>query len=140
MSIKKLVLPVDILENLIRDAKTLGRKEEIAGVFLGKINGETAIVIESKRGENILHDKSSFLLDPEQFYKFLIEGEKKGLELVGVWHTHLGDPNPSIIDVKTMMMWPIVWVIFDAITGIFTASKYDVETEKIVSVKVELRK
>ncbi len=140
MGIKKLVIPVDILENLIRDAKTLGRKEEIAGVFLGKVDGEKAIVFESKRGENILHDKSSFLMDPEQFYEFLVKGENKGLELVGVWHTHLGDPNPSIIDVKTMMLWPVVWVIFDAITGIFTVSKYDVETEKIISVEVELRK
>ena len=140
MPINAINIPVDLLEKIIELAKKKGRKEEIAGIFLGKIEDGVAKVVECKEGENIYHNPSRFMIHPEELYKIIVEGEEKGLEVVGVWHTHIGDPNPSIIDVKSMMLWPVVWIIFDAITGIFTASIYDPETERIKNVKVELVK
>ena len=138
MVVKKIVIPVEIIEKLINEAKNYGIKEEITGVLFGVKYGDVARVIEFKKGENILHDRVRFLMDPEELYKFILEGEEKGLDLIGFWHTHLGDPTPSIIDVKSMMLWPVVWLIIDAITGIFTASIYDMEEEKIKSVEVKL--
>ena len=136
MPIRKMKIPQKIIQELIKLAKSRGQKEELVGVMLGYRLHDTIYVRELKVGENILHDQFRFLMDPEQFYKFIIEGEEKGLELVALWHTHLSSPRPSLIDLKYMELWPVVWVIVSSLTGEFTATIY--KDGKLRSILVEI--
>ncbi len=134
--IRKIKIPQSIIQKMISIAKKKGGSEELAGVMLGYRIHDTAYVRDFKIGENILHDPYRFFLDPEQLYKFIVEGEEKGLEIVALWHTHPTSPNPSLIDLKYMELWPIVWIITSSLTGEFTASLY--RDGKLYSVIVEI--
>jgi len=134
--IRKVKIPQSILKKMEEVAKQKRGTEELAGVMLGYKIHDTVYVRKFKIGENILHDPFRFFLDPEQLYKFIIEGEEKGLELVALWHTHPSSPNPSLIDLKYMELWPIVWIITSSLTGEFTASIY--RDGKLHSVIVEI--
>ncbi|MGQ4891744.1 MAG: Mov34/MPN/PAD-1 family protein [Candidatus Njordarchaeia archaeon] len=136
MKINKIAIPPQILEELIAYAKEHGRNEEVAGALIGEIEGDKVIVKELWIGENVLHSRSRFEINPEQLYNLLIETEKKGLEIVAFWHTHFGNSTPSYIDVTYMELWPIVWIVIDSWTGLFSASIY--HGDKIYNVKVEL--
>ena len=121
---------------MIKYAKEHGRDEEAAGALIGKLESDKAIVEELWIGENILHSRSRFEIDPEQLYNLIIETEKRGLDIVAFWHTHFGNSIPSYIDVTYMELWPIVWIVIDSWTGLFSASIY--HNDKIHNVKVKL--
>lgn len=133
MFIRKLKIPSKILEEMTELAKKTGTREELAGVMFGYQKHDTAYVRDFKVGENIFHDPYRFLLNPEELYKFIVEEEEKGYEIVALWHTHPGSPTPSYTDLKYMELWPIPWIITSSLTGEFTASIYkDGELERVI--------
>ncbi|MEZ0248975.1 MAG: M67 family metallopeptidase [Thermoproteus sp.] len=67
--------------------------------------------------ENAAGSPYEFKLRPEDVYKAVVDAEALGAELVAIFHTHPGPPTPSRVDLKYMMMWPVVWIIRDVYTG-----------------------
>lgn len=88
---------------------------EACGVLVGIINGSTALVEKALSLKNTKRTRTSFELDPQQFYEAWNEAEKGGKEIVGVYHTHpVSSAVPSLWDRETMQNIPGVWVIAGA--------------------------
>lgn len=136
MLIKKMQIPRKLLSSLIDIARERGKKEEVAGVLIGKVINSVARVEDFEAGENILHSPTRFEINPVQLYEIILGAEERGLEIVGFWHTHIGDPSPSYIDLRYMKLWPVVWLIIDSLSGDFTASIYI--KDQLKNVEVEL--
>ncbi len=61
--------------------------------------------------DNINDSSTSFALDPSFVYQVLVEGEREGLEIVGIFHAHPAPPYPSSSDREGMKLWPVIWLI-----------------------------
>ena len=62
-------------------------------------------VVEAWRWmRNVLNSPAAFRLDAEEMYKALAEAEGAGRELVAIFHTHPGPPDPSPLDVRYMFL------------------------------------
>ena len=130
----RLIINREEIIKLRRLVRSIGSKEEATGVFLGKFRGDDYFVGEVKVLRNRLHSPVRFEVDPEELYRVLVEAEEKGLEVVGMWHTHPGTPAPSSIDLYYMKLWPVVWLIMSSIDGSYKA--YILKEEKLVEVEV----
>ena len=128
-------IPKSLLNNLIKLALKMGKKEELAGVLLGTIDKDIINVKTYKTLENILHSPTRFEINPEEFYQVIIYGEKMGYEIVGLWHTHPSPPQPSLIDLKYMELWPVLWLIISSINGSYAA--YILREGELKKVKIE---
>ncbi len=107
---------------------------ERCGVLLGYRRGEDVVVKEVVELENVSSNPSLFRIDPMDLYKVWIDAERRGLDVVGVFHTHpLGLSSPSRYDVEGMKSSGMLWVI----VGCDGVRAY-VYKEKILEVEVEL--
>ena len=106
----KLVLGKEVIETL----KTIARNSniEVCGLLLGTREGETYRVLEVREIENRLKRPDAFEMEPLEMVKVLDEAERRGLEVVGIFHSHLNcPPVPSGRDLEGMKNWPVVWLI-----------------------------
>ncbi len=88
---------------------------EACGVLIGTIDGSTALAEKALPVMNVKRTRTSFELDPKQFYNAWSDAEKNGKEIVGVYHTHpVSSAVPSLWDRETMQNVPGVWVIAGA--------------------------
>ena len=88
---------------------------EACGVLVGTINGSTALVEKAVPVANAKRTRTSFELDPQQFYDAWNNAEKNGQEIVGVYHTHpVSSAVPSLWDRETMQNDTTVWLIAGA--------------------------
>jgi proteasome lid subunit RPN8/RPN11 len=61
---------------------------------------------------NILGSKHEFLMDPRDVIMAYNRARSAGLDLVGIYHTHIEHPStPSQRDADGMRLWPIPWLI-----------------------------
>ncbi|NJE53868.1 M67 family metallopeptidase [Thermococcus sp. 21S9] len=109
----RLIIRREIIKMLIEMAKNAN--VEVCGFLLGRKEGPEKInflVLEAKQVRNRLDSPSAFEMEPEEMVKILDEAEAKGLEVVGIFHSHLKcPPVPSERDLEGMRNWPIVWLI-----------------------------
>lgn len=85
---------------------------EACGVLIGTMDGSMAIVEKALPITNSKRTVRSFELDPKEHYKAWNEAEKKGKEIVGVYHTHpVSSAVPSLWDRETMQNDASVWLI-----------------------------
>ena len=99
------------LEEILKKAKE--SKIEICGFLLGQKKGESVIIEEIAFAENKLNSPVEFEIDPLEIVKILDYADKKGLEPVGLFHSHLCKPIPSGKDIKGMKNWRNIWLIVD---------------------------
>jgi len=100
---------------LIQSELESNKPYEACGVLIGTIDGSTALVEKALPVANTKRTRTSFELDPKQFYEAWNEAEKDGKEIVGVYHTHpVSSAVPSLWDRETMQNIPGVWVIAGA--------------------------
>jgi proteasome lid subunit RPN8/RPN11 len=100
---------------LIQAELEANKPYEACGVLVGTINGITALVGKALSVANAKRTRTSFELDPQQFYYEWNEAEKSGKEVVGVYHTHpVSSAVPSLWDRETMQNVPGVWLIAGA--------------------------
>ena len=100
---------------LIHSELEANKPYEACGVLIGTIDGSTALVEKALPVTNVKRTRTSFELDPQQFYDAWNDSEKNGKEIVGVFHTHpVSSAVPSLWDRETMQNVPGVWVIAGA--------------------------
>lgn len=88
---------------------------EACGVLIGTINGSMVKVEKAIPVANSKRTRTSFELDPKEFYDAWNEAEKNGKEIVGIFHTHpVSSAVPSLWDRETMENAPSVWLIAGA--------------------------
>jgi len=106
----KLIIGREIIEMLIEMAKN--SSAEVCGFLLGRREGEDVLVSEVKQVRNRLSSPSAFEMEPLEMVKVLDEADERGLEVVGIFHSHLRcPPVPSERDLKGMRNWGVPWLI-----------------------------
>ena len=100
---------------LIQAELEANKPYEACGVLIGTINGSSVHVEKARPVVNVRRTRTSFELDPKQFYNAWDSAEKNGKEIVGVYHTHpASSAVPSLWDRETMENYTSVWVIAGA--------------------------
>ena len=77
----------------------------------------------------------SFSIDPQELIDTYQKVEKRGMQVVGIFHSHPAEPIPSSIDKKFMEINPVVWLIYSTTTN---ESKAYIFEEKIKEVQLVL--
>jgi len=130
----KLKISKEHLDRIIRESKA--SRIEICGLLLGNVEGDVGVVEEIKFGKNIKSSTVEFEIDPTDLYKILTYAEKKGLEVVGMFHSHPASAQPSKLDLKGMQLWPIPWLIVSSIDGSYDCFLLDLEKKRLMKVQV----
>ena len=103
-------------------ARLLGNKDE-------KIWEATEIVLT----ENIEKSEINFTVSNEQLLEGYKMAEEKGLDVVGIFHSHPKSlPSPSNTDIKFMKGNPIPWIIYSGLTKEMKAYILDSEIIQIL--------
>lgn len=77
-----------------------GRPEEACGLLGGEFRGDSAEATVSYPGRNLAASATLYELDPKDHLRADRDAEEKGLELVGVFHSHTHtEAYPSPTDV-----------------------------------------
>jgi len=89
---------------------------ECCGLLLGKFGKNVIEVVEVVKAENVLGSPIAFEVDAELVFKTIKRADERGLELVGIYHSH---PNiaayVSSRDSEIMKLWPgVAWLIISA--------------------------
>ncbi|WP_297516181.1 M67 family metallopeptidase [Thermococcus sp.] len=106
----RLIIGREIIKMLIKMAGS--SKIEVCGFLLGRRDEEEFLVLEVKQVRNMLNSPSAFEMEPEEMVRALDEAEARGLEVVGIFHSHLKcPPLPSERDLEGMKNWRVPWLI-----------------------------
>jgi proteasome lid subunit RPN8/RPN11 len=111
---KKLVKTISITKNQVKKLaeETVDKyPAEACALLLGIYKGEKVVVKEVRIAKNVNNSSTSFALDPSFVYQVLLEGEREGLDIVGIFHSHPAPPYPSSSDREGMKLWPVIWLI-----------------------------
>jgi len=128
-------VPRQLVEELVREALT--SEGEICGFLLGRLEGECFRVHELYKAKNVSPaKKTSFDVDPRDVYEAHAFAEERGLDVVGIYHSHPGPPSPSSADLKGMEEWPIAWLIISSIDG--SVAAYITKQGSIEELEIEL--
>ncbi|MDA4112351.1 MAG: M67 family metallopeptidase [Thaumarchaeota archaeon] len=105
----KLILAESILNEMESHASSTF-PEECCGLLLGVFenNSRTKNVKESMRMSNVFQKEERYhryTIDPKEFMKAENEAEARGLDVVGIYHSHPNAPaKPSLFDMS--YAWP----------------------------------
>ena len=98
------------------------KPNESCAILFGAVDDQKTIVKEVFLTKNIDESPVNFTISNEQLIKCYKIAEDKGMEVVGIFHSH---PNseafPSNTDKKFMHSNPVVWVIYSGISNEFKA-------------------
>ncbi len=92
---------------------------ESCAFLLGE-SGESRVV-EILPVTNADSSPYSFSIEPAELLAAYDTAEKKGLHVIGIFHSHPGKSSPSATDLKFMELNPVVWVIYSTTEGTFGA-------------------
>lgn len=136
LSVNTLVIRRRHLKTLVEEALK-DPTIEACGLLIGRVEGVRVVVEEVLIGENVKRSPTRFEVDPNLVYRAVVQAEAKGLELVGVFHSHPAPPTPSRLDVEGMQLWPVAWLIVSTLNGGFAA--YALKNGKVepLTLKVE---
>ena len=104
---------------------------ESVAFLVGKESTVTQIVPVRNRDESQI----SFSVDPMVLIQTYSNAEQNGLEIIGIFHSHPGPPEPSTIDLRYMEINPVVWLIYSSTLREFNAHIVDDGLKK-VAIKI----
>lgn len=129
--LEKISLRKKDLEVLLKHAKDCEPNEACA-VLYGKSEDKESKVSEIRLAKNIDQSPVNFTIAPEELIDIYKEAEKKGLEIVGIFHSHPSSSAiPSGTDQRFMALNPTVWVISSGVEKNVFAYKLDSKIEKV---------
>ena len=121
----QLVLTEAQRQLLSKDALRASPNESCALLF-GKKENNKMVIKEVFLAKNIEESPVNFTISNEQLIHGYKEAEEKGLDVIGIFHSHPNsEPYPSTTDKKFMEINPVAWVIFSDISKVFKAYMYE---------------
>ena len=129
----------------IMDMDTLHNHAEVnlpieAVALLFGLVSESSVTVN--RIELVHNEASSstttFMVNPEEQYRLLIEAEEQGEELVGIFHSHPALPFPSSRDQRNMKLNPVVWLIASKDSGNWVSNAFLMEDDQVKEVGLHL--
>ncbi|MCL7383894.1 MAG: M67 family metallopeptidase [Thaumarchaeota archaeon] len=115
--------------------------EECCGLLIGKKIQDEVIIERVKITKNIYpYDKRvGYVVDPLEYLEAEKEAEKEGLEVVGVYHSHIGlQPSPSMRDLEQAIPGYIYLIISVPYTPTFRAWIIEEEKKTFKEEKIEI--
>ncbi|HEX7274111.1 MAG TPA: M67 family metallopeptidase [Nitrososphaeraceae archaeon] len=94
---------------------------ESCSLLLGNIVDNKYHVKVLKRMENVEHSEISFNIDPDELIKVYQWASDNGLNVIGIFHSHLVGTNPSSTDLTFMKINPVIWLIYEVSTSTYKA-------------------
>jgi proteasome lid subunit RPN8/RPN11 len=89
---------------------TITSEIESCGLLIGVFR-DKYVEVGSRDATNILRSRYEFEIDPKDLIKTYAEAKEKGLEIIGIYHTHINHPPiPSKKDIEGMKLWPVRWL------------------------------
>ena len=120
-----------ILNNLELHANEQNPYEACA-ILLGNKDEKIWEATEIFLTENIEKSEINFTVSNEQLLEGYKMAEEKGLDVVGIFHSHPKSlPSPSNTDMKFMKGNPIPWIIYSGLTKEMKAYLLDSEIIQI---------
>ena len=110
MRVQVLRIQESHLQQLLEHASRCWPHEAVA-FLLGIVRGTVATVLQAHPVENVAGSPSLFEVDPHTHYRLLLDAEERGLEVVGIFHSHPSDPTPSPLDIQNMRFNSVPWLI-----------------------------
>ncbi len=113
----------------ILSSEAINKKpNESCALLFGKKDNDKITISEIYPAENIEKSPINFTISNEQLIQGYKIAEDKGLEVIGIFHSHPdSEPYPSETDKKFMEINPVAWVIFSLVTNEFKAYMYESE-------------
>jgi proteasome lid subunit RPN8/RPN11 len=95
-------IPRQLLDQIHRHAEA-GYPNEVCGVMLGSAGTTTEVVPATNTRTDSAHDR--YLIDPLAYMKIERDADKRGLQVLGIYHSHPDCPaRPSQFDLDNA--WP----------------------------------
>lgn len=127
----QLVLSAEHRQLLEKEAKERKPNESCALLF-GKTENEKMNVSEIFIAENTDGSPVNFTISNEELIQGYKVAEEKGLDVIGIFHSHPdSEAYPSPTDKKFMEVNPVAWVIFSNLTEDFKAFLLEKEIREI---------
>jgi len=131
------------LEKIIKISESLRKNLELhaneqnpyeaCAILLGNKDEKIWEATEIFLTENIEKSEINFTVSNEQLLEGYKMAEEKGLDVVGIFHSHPKSlPSPSNTDVKFMKGNPIPWIIYSGLTKEMKAYILDSEIIQIL--------
>jgi len=114
---------------------------ECCGLLIGKMGKGIFEVKEVVQAENVHKSEVSFEADAELVYRALDAAEAKGLDLIGIYHSH---PNMrayvSAVDAEIMKLWPnVAWLVLGVSENQIIEKKvFMLKESKIVGLEIKI--
>lgn len=123
---QRLILSTELLLRIHRHGEK-AYPEEGAGILLGRtLKKEERLVLDLLGVENAREDGSRhnrYLITPYDMLRAEMEAEQRGLEIIGIFHSHPDHPNrPSEIDLEWALPW-LSYLITSVLAGKATESR-----------------
>jgi proteasome lid subunit RPN8/RPN11 len=125
------------LDKLHQHAEGALPKEAVALLF-GSVYEDTVTIDRVELVENILDSSTSFAVDPMTQYELLMDADKRGQELVCIFHSHPSGSSPSSRDRENMNLNPVIWLIASKEKETWESHAFILEGDHIRLVEVRL--
>ena len=126
---------IKISESLRKNLELHANKQtpyEACAILLGNKDEKIWETTEIFLTENIEKSEINFTVSNEQLLEGYKMAEEKGLDVVGIFHSHPKSlPSPSNTDIKFMKGNPIPWIIYSGLTKEMKAYLLDSEIIQI---------
>jgi len=110
---------------------------EACALLFGRLAEEKAVVTKIVIASNILRSTTKFQIDPQLVFDSFEHAEQKGLQFVGLFHSHPAPPSPSAIDICYMKLWgDAVWLILSSMDNSMAA--FQMVNSKVRRIKVNI--
>ena len=127
-----MVQPVYISAAQMKQLQSISEQaipNESCAFLLGSVDNLTvAEVLPLKSAELSPY---SFSIAPAALLEAYETAERKGLQVIGIFHSHPGKPSPSSTDLKYMEINPVVWLIYSSTENKFEAYVADNGAKKV---------
>ena len=135
MSEITLLVTENQIDSLIRSTKE-DFPNESCSLLLGSIVDDEYHVKVLKKMENKAHSEYSFHKDSDELMKVYKWASDNGLDVIGVYHSHLEGSNPSDTDLTFMMINPVIWLIYDVSKSTYRAFLLVQDYLKEIKIKI----
>jgi len=109
---------------------------ESCSLLLGKMVGDEYNVKVLKKMNNIANSQYSFNTDPDELMKVYQSASNEGLDIIGIYHSHLVGSRPSSTDLSYMRINPVIWLIYELSNSRFKA--YMLIDDNLTEVKIKV--
>ena len=134
----ELHLSDEYLQTLHKHAETCFPFEAVALLF-GHVSEQSVMIKHIEIVQNEAHTSTtSFMVNPEEQYRLLVEAEEQDQELVGIFHSHPAPPLPSNRDKENMKLNPVVWLIASKQSGDWVSKAFLMEDDQVKEVDLLL--